>query len=112
MVIVREKDRRRAHRVSMRERRCKMKVVLESYVLELVKNLPIDGYLFSERQHDGLWYINSGKPYVLPSSLGLENSLLFTIHDYDTIRYIDAHGFGKMMAMPVKMCIERGFCRE
>lgn len=111
MVIVREKDRRRAHRVSIRERSCKMKVVLESYVLELVENLPIDGYLFSERENDGLWYINSGKPYVRPSSFGLKNSLLFTIHDYKTIRFIDVHGFGKMIAMPVKMCIERGFAR-
>lgn len=109
MIIVREKDRRSAHRVNMRERHCKMKVALESYVLELVRNLPIDGYLFSDRESDGLWYINSGKPYVRYSGITLENHILFTDDDYKTIRFIDVNGFGKMTAMPVKMCIERGF---
>lgn len=108
MLIVREKERRKAHRVSMRERHCKMKVVFPKDLLEVIKNLPIQGYLFSDWGSDALWFVNAGKPFVRPSCTGIVKTILFD-SDYKTLELIDIKGFLGMCALPVKMCIERGY---
>ena len=110
MIIAVEKDRRRTHRVKMRERHRKMKVAIDSHVLEHIKNLPLDGYLYSDWESDGLWYIKAGKPLVRPSCWGMRKTLLFTGRNYDSMRYVDFKGFGKMLAMPVKMVLHRCIC--
>lgn len=113
MIIAVEKDSRRTHRVKMRERHTKMKFVCQVDVMERLHGC-IDrcNYVFSDSIIDGMWAIKARGAYLCNSRIYESITLGFEDCSYESMRFIDWKGFGRVIAMPLKMFVGRCICRE